>query len=313
MNSWHSWSPNGRWLVFSSKANSPYTQLWLSYIDVEGNSSPPVSLSHLTEPDRAANIPEFVQLSPSGIRKIREQFLNDYSYERTGNQLYKAGEADHAIVQFRKALEINPNNLNAHQRLGFLLSYVKHQFKEGMAHSLAALRLEPENVLAHCDLGLAFLSQDQPDEAIRHFTEALRLKNVSPEPQYQSPQVRFYLAQAFLMKGQFSEVAAQLTEVVRARPNDADAHYLLAMALASQGLIEEPLKHYSKAIALRPGVDTLANLHERLALNYARAGQFDNAIVFAGKAVQLARAQGNGNLASQIEAQIRYYQQGRTP
>jgi Tol biopolymer transport system component len=25
MNSWHSWSSNGRWLVFSSKANTAYT------------------------------------------------------------------------------------------------------------------------------------------------------------------------------------------------------------------------------------------------------------------------------------------------
>jgi hypothetical protein len=75
MNSWHSWSPNGKWLVFSSKAFSDYTQLCLTHIDENGESTPPVLLSHLTAPDRAANIPEFVNTHPQAILKIREQFL----------------------------------------------------------------------------------------------------------------------------------------------------------------------------------------------------------------------------------------------
>jgi Tol biopolymer transport system component len=32
MNSWHSWSPNGKWLVFASKEFGPYTQLFLTHI-----------------------------------------------------------------------------------------------------------------------------------------------------------------------------------------------------------------------------------------------------------------------------------------
>ena len=44
MNSWHSWSSNSRWLVFSSKVNGPYTQLFLTHIDENGNDSPPVLL-----------------------------------------------------------------------------------------------------------------------------------------------------------------------------------------------------------------------------------------------------------------------------
>ncbi|GAH57192.1 unnamed protein product, partial [marine sediment metagenome] len=64
MNSWHSWSPNGRWLVFASKANSPYTQLWLTHVDAQGNDAPPVLLERFTAPDRAANIPEFVRVAP---------------------------------------------------------------------------------------------------------------------------------------------------------------------------------------------------------------------------------------------------------
>ena len=77
MNSWHSWSPNGKWLVFASKAYSDYTQLCLTHIDENGCSTPPVLLAHLTAPDRAANIPEFVNVLPSAIAGIHEQFLDD--------------------------------------------------------------------------------------------------------------------------------------------------------------------------------------------------------------------------------------------
>ena len=45
---WHSWSSNGRWLVFSSKANTAYTQLFLTHIDANGESTPPVVLERFT-------------------------------------------------------------------------------------------------------------------------------------------------------------------------------------------------------------------------------------------------------------------------
>jgi WD40-like Beta Propeller Repeat len=70
MNSWHSWSPNGRWLVFSSKARSPYTQMYLTHIDEQGNSSPAILIDNATASNRAVNIPEFVNISPDGIDQI---------------------------------------------------------------------------------------------------------------------------------------------------------------------------------------------------------------------------------------------------
>src|SRR5204863_690303 len=36
MNSWHSFSPNGRSLAFSSKSRSPYTQLYLTHLHKHG-------------------------------------------------------------------------------------------------------------------------------------------------------------------------------------------------------------------------------------------------------------------------------------
>jgi hypothetical protein len=69
-NSWHSWSPDGRWLVFSSKAYSPYTQLLLTHVDERGQDAPAILLENFMIPHRAANIPEFANLRPGQLERI---------------------------------------------------------------------------------------------------------------------------------------------------------------------------------------------------------------------------------------------------
>lgn len=74
MNSWHSWSPNSRWLVFTSNAFSPYTQLFMTHIDQQGNSTPPVALPQMTAPDWAANVPEFIPRGAPAFKRITLKF-----------------------------------------------------------------------------------------------------------------------------------------------------------------------------------------------------------------------------------------------
>lgn len=71
MNSWHSWSSNSRWLVFSSKINTPYTELFITHIDENGYDTPPVLLSRFSTEDLACVAPEFVNLKPEAIRTIQ--------------------------------------------------------------------------------------------------------------------------------------------------------------------------------------------------------------------------------------------------
>jgi WD40 repeat protein len=70
-NSWHSWSPNARWLLFSSKVNSIYTEIFITHIDKNGNDSVPVCLSRFSDRSLAANLPEFVSLNAGQIQKIQ--------------------------------------------------------------------------------------------------------------------------------------------------------------------------------------------------------------------------------------------------
>ena len=307
MNSWHSWSPNGRWLVFSSKAFSDYTQLFLTHMDADGNSTPPVLLEQFTATNRAANIPEFVNLPAGGIVKIQERFLNDYSFERAGNEFYRGGEPDRAIEKYRQALELNPDNVTAHQRLGFLLYHVKRQFPEGQAHTREALRLDPKNSFARSDVGVVLLGQGQADEAILHLQAALESLPLTTESQYKPQAIRLNLGKACLQKNRFAEATSHFTESVRLDPSNPEAHYLLALALACQGGIEIAVQHYSKAVALRPEIDTSVTLHEVLGENYAKAGRFEEAIRSAEHALQLARAAGKNDLAERINARLLRY------
>jgi tetratricopeptide (TPR) repeat protein len=309
MNSWHSWSPNGKWLVFSSKANSDYTQLFLTHIDEQGDSSPAVLLERFTAPDRAANIPEFVNAPPTAIKKIRDEFLNDYSFVRAGNEFFKAGDTDNAIQEYANALELNPDNFEAHLKLGFLLYNAKKIHKEGMAHYQKAIQLDPSDPRIHHDLGMALLHQRQFDQAIGYLSEALKRMPNGLDTQYNAVDMHHNLGLAFFHAGKSQEAIAHFSEAIRRDPNKAEAHYSLALALAAQRDLDGTLKHYAKAVQLKPAIDTSPALHHLIGMNYAEARRFREAVLSAEKALKLAGAGTDEKLVEEITKCLELYKQ----
>ena len=81
--------------------------------------------------------------------------------------------------------------------------------------------------------------------------------------------------------------------------------------MASMGKLDEAIRHYSKAIKLKPEIDTSVRLHDLLGMNYAKAGRFQEAVQSARKAADLARAAGNEVLAQQIERRMELYKQNK--
>jgi tetratricopeptide (TPR) repeat protein len=313
MNSWHSFSPNGKWLAFSSKAYSDYTQICLTHIDRQGNSSPAVLLEHFTAPDKAANIPEFVNVKAATIRKIREDFLNDYSFVRAGNEFFKAGDTDNAIGEYRHALELNPSNAEAHLRLGFLLYNAKKMYKEGMEHYNEALKANPNDPRIHHDLGMALLHQRQFDRAIEHISAALRGMPNGLDKQYNPVGMHFNLALAFSYAGRSYEAISHFSEVLRLDPNNAPAHYRLAMAMAAQKDLDGSLKHYAAAVQLMPEIDRSPMFHYLLAMNYAEARRFSEAILSAEKALGLANTAEDVRLVEEINKLLEFCKTEDTP
>jgi len=343
MNSWHSWSPNGRWLAFSSKRNGPYTQIFLAHIDAEGNASPPVVLDRFTAPDRAANIPEFVNRPADAVAKIRERFMDDHNHWRVGFRYEKDGDWKNAGKHFRKALEINPNNCPARPNEGRLMLEPPPRKIEGLKHLQAAWKLDPDDPVANNNLGTALAILGRAREAVPYLERAVQLK-----PDYDNARANLQEARSDAEKNEAA--IRRLRKAVEENPNSAPLRYQLAVALWNDGQRSEALESLNRIVQLNPPdpaamnhlawllatsdreqggdperavflarrVCQLTNFRsaaylETLAAAHAAAGQFPEAVAAAQKALRLAAAVKDTDLAEQIQDSLDTYLAGRNP
>jgi len=284
MNSWHTWSADSRWLVFSSKADSDYTQLYLARIDERGEASPPVWLEHMVAPGRAANIPEFVALPPNGIVKVREQFLDDNSFTRAGNEFFRAGDADHAIEKYRIALSMNrttpwPTSGSASCSTGSNMSSRKRWSIPGWPCGL-----EPRNPFARFDLGAALAEHGDLTNALVYLAEAARLLPNGYDENYNAVEMHFILAQTQYRLARYAECIPSLEVVLRVAPEHGRANYLMAMARAWQGETRPTLPFFDQAVHSEARLGQLPDFYDLLSRNYLSQGLYDDGLRTSEKA-----------------------------
>jgi tetratricopeptide (TPR) repeat protein len=121
MNSWHSWSPNSKWLVFSSKSKGPYTQLYLTYIDENGNDSPSIFLENMAFTTKAANIPEFFNHKVYDLSNMVDDFSrNALYYTRLASLSIKESEYRDALKSIEEAIKSDSSFYEAYEQRLFV-------------------------------------------------------------------------------------------------------------------------------------------------------------------------------------------------
>jgi tetratricopeptide (TPR) repeat protein len=297
MNSWHSFSPNGRWLVFSSKSRGPYTQMFLTYLDEDGNDSPAILIDNATAANRAVNIPEFVNIPPDGLLKIEVPAAEIYRLIDRGLDLAKKGQGDAAIAEWEKALELDPGDAKVHYCLGVALGQ-KGKRDEAITHFQKAVEVNPEYAQAQNNLGLALGQKGRLDEAITHFQKAVE---VDPE----LAEAQDNLGLALGKKGRLDEAITHFQKAVEVNPELAEAQNNLGLALGMKGRLDEAITHFQKAVEVNP---ELAEAQNNLGLALGKKGRLDEAITHFQKAVEvnpeLAHAQYNLGSALRQEERL---------
>jgi tetratricopeptide (TPR) repeat protein len=300
MNSWHSWSSNSRWLVFSSKVEGRYTKLLLTYIDDQGVSHPPVLLDWLTASDRAANIPEFVPLEPTAIDRIIENFLDDTNFLRAGQQAMQDKDYPLAVAQFRLALEKNPNNTRVLEHLA--LATLAAGDRDTAASIFEALmKLTPENGGAAYNLALLRRQAGKTQEALA-LLEALVGKEA------QLPGLPLELAKIYRQVGRTAASLEAFRKAKELAPEDLQVRYLMSVVLLETGRAAEAAEELQDVAKGRP--EDLASI-DLLATAQGLAGDYENAAQSAAQALELAKKQENGDKTAELTTRLDLYRQGK--
>jgi tetratricopeptide (TPR) repeat protein len=256
-----------------------------------------------------------------------------------GNVYAKQANWLAAREQYDRALRLNPKSAEAHQNLGTLLS-LQGSNAEALVHYSAAVKLQPSFAKAQNSLGSALALQGQLDEAIKHYQAALASK-----PDF--AEAHFNLGEALARRGELAPAQAEFEAALNYQTNYANAHFGLAGVFAAEKQDTNVVRHLREAVRLDPGwlapLNNLAwllathkdprlrdgpeavrlaqraiavaktNDWERLdtfAAAQAEAGQFQEAVAAARKALALAVQTGQTNEASAVSNRLGLYQKG---
>jgi tetratricopeptide (TPR) repeat protein len=273
MNSWHSFAPNGRWLVFSSKARSPYTQMYLTHIDQDGNSSPAILIEDSTAANRAVNIPEFVNIAPQGMGKIDTPATEFYRLFDVASELGDKKEYDAAIAKWNEALALSPDDAKAHSNLGVLLARVGRS-EEAMSQYQKAIEYGPDEPDGYTNMGIAMARAGKLDDSIPYLEKAVQL---SPW----DPKVHSNLGAALAVSGK-GDAIGECQKALQLNPKDGEAYANLAIALAKAGRLDDAIASFEKALELDP---ESPQIHANLASALLEKGRLDDAIPHLENAV----------------------------
>ena len=182
------------------------------------------------------------------------------------------GRVDEAIAHYRKALEVEPDNAEAHNNPGAALAS-RGKFDDAIGHYRRALEIEPGNAYAHYNLGFVLAGRGRIEEAIAHYRKAPRL-------------------QARLPQG------VERTGLAAARtcPDATFRDGAAAIELAQ------------RAIELPQG--KTPEILDTLAAAYAETGMFSKATKAVGEALELARQQNKPVLVEKLKARLWDYETG---
>ncbi|HXK09325.1 MAG TPA: tetratricopeptide repeat protein [Vicinamibacteria bacterium] len=298
MNSWHSFSPNGRWLAFSSKSRSPYTQLFLTHLDEQGNDTPAVLVENSTAANRAVNIPEFVNIPPDGLLKIDTPVTEYYRLIDDASEAMNKGDNAAALPLLKEALAASPGDAVVHNSYGSALVATGH-LAEAVAQYRRATALSPDYPDAHNNLASALVESGRPDEAIREFEAALALK-----PDF--AEAHAGLGGALAQKSRLDEALPHLQRAVELNPQNPGALANLCLALSMAGRAREAIPHAQQAVALSKGQNPM--ILDLLGRLYAQAGELPEAIETTRQALAIATQASDERLVRTLQGRLSSYE-----
>jgi tetratricopeptide (TPR) repeat protein len=214
----------------------------------------------------------------------------------------QAGDDDAALADVETVLETAPD-LPAALELRGLISAERGNFSDAIRDFRRLAAKNPDDVAVIGQLGILFLADKKPQEAIIRFTRALELD----EKNFPCRRGR---SDAAISIGDHVAALADLEKALELRPDDSGVLNNLAWLLATSP--DDDLRDGKRAIDLATKACEKtewkeAHIISTLAAGYAETGDFDNARKYAKQAVEVGKD--DGDVAEQLAAELKRYEE----
>ncbi len=167
------------------------------------------------------------------------------SYLSAGDAAMQATNLSKAEEEYKKAVELAPNETRTHVALGNLY-VVENKAAAAQTEFMKVLELDPKNAPAHLSLGRLYASQGQLGPAESQYRATVVLDPTKPA-------YRLALGEILAKRGKSGEAEAQLRTAIGLDPKDAQAHFDLAKLLSTMpNRTTEANAEFAQARALNP-------------------------------------------------------------
>jgi tetratricopeptide (TPR) repeat protein/mono/diheme cytochrome c family protein len=213
------------------------------------------------------------------------------------------GRRQDAMVEFDRAIGLDPLYANAHRARGIIL-YREGRLEDAARAYERAIQLAPDDVSAHHNFGVLLQAQGKLEDAITHYQDALRLDSKHADSHYG-------LALAFKAQGNVAEAVRHYREALQSVPDWREVLMELAWLLATS--TDPSTRNPEEAVLLAERVVRSAAVPSWQALDVsavalASAQRFQEATERARRAIDLAVLAGNSDAARGIRERLRLYE-----
>jgi protein O-GlcNAc transferase len=203
----------------------------------------------------------------AGYRRTLETNPHDVeAHTNLGNELKNLGQLDAAVASYRSALEINSDFAIAHYNLAVVLCDLGKS-DDAIAHYRRALEIQPEFAEAHGNLGNILKDLGRLEDAVTSYRRALEIR-----PSY--AEAHYNLGNALNDLGRSADAAASYGRALVFRPDFAEAHSNLGNALRDLGRLDDAVLSYWRALEIN---EHYPEAHFNLGSALQNLGQFDAA------------------------------------
>ncbi|MBX9254313.1 tetratricopeptide repeat protein [Desmonostoc muscorum CCALA 125] len=208
---------------------------------------------------------------------LKREPNNAEAHYRLGRTLRDQQRSDEAIAEFREAIRLNPKHSYAYNGLGTVLQWNQNKLDEAVTAYRQAIELDHNNHYAYFNWGNALVEKNQPDEAIKLFIQAIKIEPNSPF-NYHS------LGTAYRLKKNFDAAIAAYRKAIDLYPSYSDAYVSWGNTLAEEKRFNEAIQVYLEAVK----VDSQnAYVYNSLGRAYYLQNNFAEALAAYRKAIQI--------------------------